>query len=63
MIGSLSSDAVAEDSVSFTVAIAQVKTKVEDLEAFPYLGDMSIGGYDIDADGAGVSFSWKGPLG
>lgn len=63
MIGSLSSYAAAEDSVSFTVAISQVKTSVEDLESYPFLGDMYIGGFDIDADGAGVSFLWKGPLG
>ena len=44
VIGSISSDTVAEDAVSFTVAITEVKVSVED-DLFPFLGDVYIGGY------------------
>ena len=61
-IGSTGSGSLAGTSVSFTVGITTVRTSITD-GGFPILGEVEVGGYDLDANGTDVSFSWKGPLG
>lgn len=62
VIGSISSDTLAEDSVSFAVGITSIWTTVEGY-FLPFLEDVYIGGYDLDFGGTGVSYSLKGLLG
>lgn len=52
----------SEASLSFTVGITEVTTRVVD-GTFPYLTHMHIGGYDLDTTGADIVFESKGPFG
>lgn len=62
MIGSFSSGSVAEGSMSFTVGITEVQTRVT-TGPLGFLSDMYFGGYDIDSSWNDVFFALKGPVG
>lgn len=62
VVGSFSSGSVAEGSMSFTVGITEVETRVT-ADGVGYLSDMFFGGYDVDSSWNDMFFASKGPVG
>ena len=61
-MGSFSSGDFGEGSMSFTVGITEVQTRVT-AGALGFLSDMYFGGYDVDGSWNDIFFALKGPAG
>ena len=62
VVGSFSSGSFVEGSISFTVGVTEVQTRVTE-GARGFLSDMYFGGYDVDSSWASLFFALKGPVG